>query len=84
MVQETSEAVIEAATVEFEQVTVKVPRLVMEFLRKTEGNAVEWIEYTVVDVARAQLEGMTPEEWIEQFKLGHVFKTVLDDDRFTK
>ena len=70
--------------IEYEQVTIRVPRLVMEFLRKTEGDAAEWIEYTVCDIARAQLEGMTPEEWIQQFNLGPVFKTVLADNRFTK
>lgn len=68
--------------IEYEQVTVKVPKLIMDYLRKTEDDPKVWLEETVVDSVRAELEGMTGKEWIEHFKLGPVFKEVLDETRF--
>jgi hypothetical protein len=70
-----------AEKIEFEQVTIKVPRLVLDFLRKTEDDAVEWIEYTVVDNVRAEIEGMTWEEWASLFNLEPVFDAVLKKEK---
>ena len=56
----------------------------MEFLRKIEGNAIEWIEYAVVEQVQVQLEAMTPEEWIQHFNLGPIFQKMLGDKRFTE
>jgi hypothetical protein len=63
--------------IEFETVTVKVPKIVMDFLRKTEENATEWIESTVVENVAAEIEGMKPQEWADLFSLTPVFKEVL-------
>lgn len=72
----------ETKPVEYEQVTVKVPKLIMDFLRKTEGDPVESIEFTIVDGVRADIEGMTSEAWAEVFSLNKVFYEVLGDQNY--
>jgi len=72
--------------VEFEEVTIRVPRAIMNLLRNSEEiigrSPIEQLEYGVV----ADIEGCigsevltpTPEQIIKKYKLGHVFKTILD------
>ena len=69
-------------SIEYESVTVKVPKIVMDFYRKIESNPIEALEYSIVDSARAQIEGMEGEEWIEIFGLKSVFHELLGDPRF--
>ena len=69
--------------IEFEQVTVKVPKLVMDFLRKTESNPVEALEFTIVDNARAEIEGRDSLEWADIFQLKPIFAAVLGDKRYS-
>jgi hypothetical protein len=75
--------------IEYESVTVKVPKLVMDFLRAThkdrnftETNTIAALEYAIVDHVRAEMEGMPGIEYIDLFDLKPVFYKVLDDDRF--
>ena len=66
--------------IELEEVTIKVPKLVLDFLRKTEEDSVRWIEYTIVDNVRAEVEGMFPDDWMKLFNLDTVFDAVLKED----
>ena len=66
--------------IELEEVTIKVPKLVLDFLRKTEEDPVRWIEYTIVDNVRAEVEGMFPDDWMKLFNLDTVFDAVLKED----
>jgi hypothetical protein len=75
--------------IEYEQVTVKVPKLVMDFLRAThkdrnftETNTIAALEYAITDHVRAQMESMSGLEYIDLFDLKPVFYKVLNDDRF--
>ena len=44
--------------IEFEQVTIKLPKLIMEYLQKTEEDPIGWIESNIVHEVRAELEAM--------------------------
>lgn len=72
--------------IEYETVTLQIPKLLMDFLRKTPGgygpSAVAYLEYSVVDMIRADLEARNGEEIIEWNGLGPVFRTILKDKRF--
>ncbi len=72
--------------VDFEEVTIKVPRAIMNLLRNSEEiigrSPTEQLEYSIV----ADIEGCigsevltpTPEQIIKKYKLGNIFKTILD------
>lgn len=71
--------------IEFEQVTIKVPKPIMEFLRKTDCDNIgpeAWIEETIVDSVRAYFDAVEAEELVDWFKLGPVFYEVLGDKNF--
>ena len=79
----SSIADLPASKIEFESVTVKVPKLVMDYLRKTEDNPVEALEFTIVDHVRAEIEGMRSDEWADVFNLKTIFADVLGDKRYS-
>jgi hypothetical protein len=56
-----------------EKVTIELPKFVMDFVRKTKEKPKEALEYTIVDCVRAEIEGMTSEQWAELFKLKNTF-----------
>jgi hypothetical protein len=70
--------------IEYEAVTIRVPKLVMDYLRSMEKaynmSAVEQIEHDFVDSVRAELESMTGSVLMEIWNLRPVFKTVLGED----
>lgn len=80
LIEENEDLKLPAVT--YEQVQIMVPERVMDFLRKTEANPKEWIEYTVTDNVRAHLESLTGDDFVEQFELGLVFREVLGDKRY--
>ncbi len=66
--------------IEFEQVTIKVPKPVMEFLRQTDCDnqgPEAWIEWHVVDAVRAYLDAVKADELRDWFNLGPTFSKVL-------
>jgi len=63
--------------VETVEITVKVPKLAIEYLGKIYGNAVEWLEYAIVDCVRADIDAIDPERLVDMFGLKPVFKTLL-------
>jgi hypothetical protein len=75
----------EKTEIEYEIVSLRVPKQIMDVLRKLPAyppNPVEWLEYAVVDMVRADLEAASGEELINWFDLGPIFKAVLHDKRF--
>lgn len=64
-------------TIEYEQVSLKVPKAVMDYLRRIYGNAIKHLEYTVVDHVRADLEAMSGNQLAGLFGLEPVFKNIL-------
>jgi hypothetical protein len=74
------------AKIEFEDVTLRLPKKLMDFLRKTperhDPNAISYLEYLVVDNIRAELEAITGTEIIEWYGLKPVFYAILKDERF--
>jgi hypothetical protein len=68
-----------APSIEYENVTIKVPKLIMDFLRKTEDNPINWLEYTIVENVSAEIESMRPQRWADLFQLTPVFKKILGD-----
>ena len=65
--------------IEFEQVTLKVPKAVMEYLRRIYGDPVKWLEYHAVDLVSADLDAMSGKELAQIFGLQPVFKAVLKE-----
>ena len=68
-------------TVEFESVTLKVPKKVMDYLKRMYGDPIKWIEDDIVDSIRADIDAMEPERIRKLFNLVPVFKTILGTDR---
>lgn len=72
--------------IEYETVTLQIPKKLMDFLRRTPGgygsSPVAYLEYSIVDMIRADLEGATGEQFIEWNDLGPVFHAILKDKRF--
>lgn len=69
--------------IEFESVTVKVPKPVMEFLRKTESDPIEALEYTIVESTRSYIDAIDPDVVVNLFGLNTVFAEVLGDKRYS-
>ncbi len=73
---------------ELEEVTLRVPKLLMDFLRKhekylDEGLVQGYLERNIVACVRADIDALTvfvpdAEDVIEQHNLGPVFKAVLE------
>jgi hypothetical protein len=70
------------AKIEYEQVSLRIPKAIMDYLRKTEDNPVQALEYDIVDLLRGQVEGMSGKEWADLFHLSSVFYAVLGDERY--
>jgi hypothetical protein len=69
--------------IEYETVKIKVPKLVIDFVRKTETEPLEEaLSYMIVDDVRAQIEGMEFKEWADAFGLTHVFWEILRDNQY--
>ncbi len=76
----------EKDVIEYEQVTVKVPKQVMELLRASESllemSPQEWLEYELVDTVRSCVDSdmfvPEPKELADKFSLNPVFKAILD------
>jgi hypothetical protein len=72
--------------IEYETVTLKVPRILMEFLYNTPThyglNPIPFLEYELVDAIRSDLEATTGEEIIKWNELGSVFYAILEDERY--
>lgn len=74
--------------IEFETVPVRVPKLIMAFLRAYEKSmgmtAKEYIEYNIVDSLRADVAALdtfiTPKEVADNWKLNPIFKTIVNDE----
>jgi hypothetical protein len=72
--------------IEFEQVTIKVPKRIMAFLRFQAGyrdvQVEEEIEYDLLDNVRAEMEGLNGEELISMLEVGRIFYDILGDERY--
>jgi hypothetical protein len=60
--------------IEVEEVAVKLPKRVMDFLRLTEENPIAWIECKIVEVTLSDTDCMSQKDWVEAFHLGPPFK----------
>jgi glucokinase len=74
------------AKIEYENVTLRIPKKLMEFIRNTPGgygsSAINYLEYSIVDMIRADLEALSGEEIIAWSGLGSVFHAILKEKRF--
>jgi len=76
----------ELEPIEYETVTLKIPKKVMKLLRDTDylgETAEKYLEREIVDVVRADIEGgecftPTPSQLVKQYDLNPVFKEILD------
>ncbi len=71
---------------EYEQVTIKVPKQIMAFLRFQAGQhdvqVTEEIEGCVLDDVRGLMEGMEGEELIGFLGMDTIFYELLDDQNY--
>jgi hypothetical protein len=72
--------------IEFEEVTLKIPKAIMKLLRDSEKSleetAIEYLEHSLVDMVRADIETqdcfvLTPRQVVEQYNLDPVFKEII-------
>jgi hypothetical protein len=72
--------------IECEQITIKVPKPIMPFLRflaeTNEWSVEEQIESCFLTDLRAMLEGMSGEEFVAMLDLGPVFYELLGDTHY--
>jgi hypothetical protein len=64
-----------------ESVTLKVPKAVMNTIRKLHGSeAVEWLEYYLVQEFKAYIEaiGSSPKDLMQLLNLEDTFNAILD------
>lgn len=73
-----------AETIEYEEIKLKIPKRIMDWLRAKEkitGESVtHQLEFNAVDVVRANLEELSGNEMAEWLKLGPVFRETLKDE----
>jgi len=62
---------------EFEALTLKLPKTVVDYVRRLYGDPVKWLEYYVVDWLRIDVEVKDGDELKDLFDLGPAFQTVL-------
>ncbi|HKZ93477.1 MAG TPA: hypothetical protein VJ249_02695 [Candidatus Bathyarchaeia archaeon] len=63
--------------VEFEEVKLRLPKALIDYVQRIYGDPKRWLEYYVVDWIRIDIETKTGEELIDLFNLGPAFKLVL-------
>jgi hypothetical protein len=72
--------------IEYEQVTVRLPKQVMAFLRFQAGEedvlVEEKIEQAVLADVRAEMEGLNGEELIAALGMDRIFYETLDDEHY--
>ncbi len=58
-----------------EIINVKLPKFVMDFLRKTQKKTVQALEYAIVNYVKAEIEYMAPQDWAELLQPKASFQT---------
>lgn len=61
----------------FEEVKLRLPKPLVDYVQKFHGAPEKWLEYYVVDWLRIDIENMTGEDLIDLFSLRSVFEMVL-------
>jgi hypothetical protein len=68
-------------SIEFETVTLKVPKNVLEYFRvqaKMDNETLEQnLEYHLVELCHSSMEGMSPDTLMEIFNVKPIFKEIL-------
>jgi hypothetical protein len=71
---------------EYEAVTIKVPKRIMAFLRFQAGQqniqVEEQIELDLLDNVRGEMEAMNGEELISMLEVGQIFYDILGDEHY--
>ena len=74
----------EQKEIEFETVTLKVPKRIMDLLRDHEKDVKGYLEYLVVDSLRSEVDaevfGSEPKEVADAWKLNPVFKAIVNHE----
>jgi len=63
--------------IEYEALTLRLPRAVVDYVTRIYGDPVKWLEYFVVDWLRIDVENKNGDELKELFNLGPAFQAVL-------
>jgi hypothetical protein len=66
-----------ARTVEFQEVRLRLPKSIIDYVSRMYGDPKQWLEYYVVDWIRIDVETKTEEELIGLFNLAPAFREVL-------
>jgi hypothetical protein len=73
-------------SIAYEQVTIKVPKPIMAFLKfqaEKDGCPVEEeIEYDLLDNVRAEMEGLNGEDLIDALGVGRIFYEILHEEHY--
>lgn len=79
---------MEKPQIEYETVTVKIPKQVMELLRFSQiafkMTPTEYIEYNILELVRADLDSgeflPSGKELADKFNINPIFKEILNDE----
>jgi len=64
-------------SVEFYEVTLRIPKAIVDYVQRMYGHPKQWLEYHVVDWIRIDVEMKTEEELKKIFNLEPAFKEIL-------
>ena len=82
----TTEQKTEKKPIKYEEVTIKVPKEIMSFLRfsaeQNKTSLKEEIENDVLGQVRAEMEAMDGQELIAWLGVGHLFYDLLGDEHY--
>ena len=77
---------MEREQIEYETVTVQVPKLLMDYLRSHERDmnmtAKEYLEVTIVDCVRADIDcnHLDPKQVADSWRLNPIFKAIINTE----
>jgi len=67
--------------IEFEVVTLRLPKAIVDYVRRMYGDPVKRLEWFIVDWIRIDIETKTGDDLKELFNLEPAFKTILNQNR---
>jgi hypothetical protein len=56
------------------EVTIKLPKTVVDFIKDMEGDVAEYVAYTIVDLMTSYVEGVNAEQLMAKYNLKPAFK----------
>jgi len=67
------------AQITYEEITVRVPKAVLDFVKEFYGDPKKHLEHEIVNWVRVDLEDITGKDLAERFNLQQAFQAILGE-----